>query len=315
MKILVTGAAGFIGHHLCMTLAQAGEEVHGIDCFTDYYDRALKQKNFETIQPMLTSFTNVALGQSTIPFSLAEFDAVVHLAGQPGVRKSWGKDFQPYIDHNIRATQSLLETIANQAPNTRLVYASSSSIYGDAETSPTSELATPRPISPYGVSKLAAEHLVSLYQTQMSLSTVSLRFFSVFGPRQRPDMAFRRLVDRALDGGEFELNGDGLQTRDFTYVHDVVDGIIRSVRSDWCGVLNLGSDNPVSMQEAILVLEELTGQRINIRREAKVRGDARDTRADITLARKILGFEPQTSLRDGLAAMLTQAELDGVALL
>ena len=240
MAVLVTGAAGFVGSHLCEGLLTDGDEVIGVDAFTDYYPRARKERN---LAPLLTSpgfsFLEMDLTYASLDPLLEGVDVVYHLAGQPGVRPSWGRDFEIYVRQNIQASQRLLEA-ARTSSIRKLIYASSSSVYGDAEAYPTSEHVRPQPISPYGVTKLAAEHLCELYRTNFGIPTVSLRLFTVYGPRQRPDMAFSRLVQAAVRGEEFVLFGDGEQTRDFTYVRDVVGAMRDAAASDWCGVANIG---------------------------------------------------------------------------
>jgi UDP-glucuronate 4-epimerase len=304
---LVTGCAGFIGSHLTESLLGDGHSVLGVDCFNDNYSRADKLGNlaragqydaFELRTADLNALDAAAL--------LEQVDVVYHLAGEPGVRASWGSRFDRYTNHNVQATQHLLEA-ARRRPGLRFVYASSSSVYGDALRLPTHEDETPRPLSPYGVTKLAAEHLCVLYGEEHGVDTVALRYFSVYGPRQRPDMAFRRFCEAITADAPIEVYGDGRQTRDFTYVADVVaatraagETAVRPGR-----VFNVGGGNRTSLNRALEVLAGLSGRPLDVRRGERESGDVRDTGADTERARVELGFAPRTSLEDGLAAELT----------
>jgi len=303
MNTLITGAAGFVGSHLSERLLEAGEMVRGVDCYTPYYPRARKEQNLEGIlgHPRFESVSADLLDAPIEPL-LDGIDVVYHLAGQPGVRPSWGSEFATYVRCNIDATQRLLEACRSSTVS-KLVYSSSSSVYGDAESLPTPEDAIPRPVSPYGVTKLAAEHLCELYRTVHALPTTSLRLFSVYGPRQRPDMAFARLVRAAIRGDTFTLYGDGEQTRDFTFVADAVQGLDRASRSEWCGVANIGGGARTSMNEVIGIVESLCGP-VHVVRLRAQDGDARHTAADTSIARAAFGYAPSTSLVDGLAAMV-----------
>jgi nucleoside-diphosphate-sugar epimerase len=234
-------------------------------------------------------------------------DVVFHLAGQPGVRGSWGDDFGPYLGRNIAATQRVLEA-ARAASLWKVVYASSSSVYGDSETYPTTEDLAPHPVSPYGVTKLAAEHLCELYRTTSGVPTVSLRLFTVYGPRQRPDMAFSKLFRAALTGEKFLLYGDGRQSRDFTYVEDVVNAMVQSALSPWTGVANIGGGSETTMYEVIDKVQKLAGP-VDVVRLPQQRGDVRHTAADTTRAREGFGYRPQVSLDEGLARMAEAARL------
>ncbi|HAC46969.1 MAG TPA: UDP-glucose 4-epimerase, partial [Chloroflexi bacterium] len=228
MKVIVTGAAGFIGSHLSERLLADGHEVVGIDCFTDYYRRARKEQNLEAARSHRNfSFEELDLVDADLTAALEGADVVYHLAGQPGVRPSWGHQFDRYTRDNIIATQRLLEHLKGSHLK-RLVFAGSSSVYGDAEAFPTRESALPRPVSPYGVTKLAAEHLAHLYTRNFDIPAVSVRYFTVYGPRQRPDMAFSRFMQALADGDPIEVFGDGEQTREFTYVSDAVEGTIKA---------------------------------------------------------------------------------------
>jgi len=291
MRYLVTGSAGFIGSHLFEALRAEGREVVGLDCFTDYYDVALKEEN--------------ARGQGTLrldlardPIDLAGFDGVFHLAGQPGVR-SFGDVFETYLDRNLLASQRLFEAAA--AAGVRVVFASTSTIYGEAETYPTPEDTVPRPVSPYGITELGCEHLARAMERSFGLDTVVLRYFSVYGPRQRPDMAFTRIATCLAEGRTFELYGDGRQSRSFTYVGDVVRATIASMVGGR-GTYNVGGGEEVAMLETIALLESVSGRTLDVHHVASVAGDQRRTRADTTLIRNDLGWEPTTSLQDGLAA-------------
>jgi nucleoside-diphosphate-sugar epimerase len=309
MRAVVTGAAGFVGSHLSERLLREGYEVVGIDALTDYYDVWRKEANLAAVRDTAAevggSFEFHAEDLNTAPLKdlLADADYVFHLAGQPGVRKSWGADFGIYTRANVDATQALLEAAREVPTLKKLVYASSSSVYGDAEAYPTSETLRPQPISPYGVTKLAAEHLCELYRKNFGLPTASMRFFTVYGPRQRPDMAFRRLVMAALRGTEFQLFGDGEQTRDFTFVADIVAGLIGAATTDFTGIANIGGAHRVSMNDVLAVLAEV-GAPVEPVRGPGQPGDVRDTGADITVARQGFGYDPQVSLAEGLAAMV-----------
>lgn len=303
MQAIVTGAAGFIGSHLCAHLLDQGDEVIGIDCLTDYYDPRRKEENIATVRGR-EGFTEHRLDLATAPLTtlFERADVVYHLAGQPGVRGSWGDEFGPYLDRNIAATQRVLEAARETSP-WKVVYASSSSVYGDAETYPTTEALRPQPVSPYGVTKLAAEHLCELYRTTSGVSTVSLRLFTVYGPRQRPDMAFSRLVEAALGGTSFLLYGDGEQSRDFTYVEDVVRAMRQSALSPWTGVANLGGGARTTMNQVIEILGDLAAP-IDVVRLPTQRGDVRHTAADTRVARESFGYEPTVALEEGLRRMV-----------
>lgn len=303
MSILVTGVAGFIGSHLAETLVKRGENVTGVDCFLDYYPRELKEANLASLaeSPRFTLIEQPIQNMELEPL-LAKVDVVYHLAAQAGVRASWGKDFSIYTDNNILATQRLLEA-AVQEPPRAFVYASSSSVYGDVPSLPMTESLPLHPVSPYGVSKLAVENLCYLYTTNHRLPTVGLRYFTVYGPRQRPDMAFHRLFRSALNAEEFPLYGDGRQTRDFTYVSDAVEATLQAAEGGQPGkVYNVGGGARVSLLEVIQVIEEITGAKVKLRREPPQKGDMRDTYADTTAARTDFGYEPRVGLREGLEA-------------
>jgi nucleoside-diphosphate-sugar epimerase len=303
MVALVTGAAGFIGCQLCDHLLANGNQVIGIDAFTDYYARRNKERNLMQLRGR-DGFTFIEgdLNDIAMPTLLDGVRFIFHLAGQPGVRGSWGADFDRYLRHNVLATQRLLEACRDH-PLRKFVYASSSSVYGEAAGFPLAETVLPRPISPYGVTKLAGEQLCHTYNVAFSVPTVALRLFSVYGPRQRPDMAFSRLVACAVHGGTFEVFGDGEQTRDWTFVHDVVNAMRRAAESEWQGVANVGGGSRVSMNAVVEVLADLWGP-VNIVRRPSSRGDVRHTAAAIALAKAAFGYVPTTTLRDGLRAMV-----------
>ena len=301
MKALVTGVAGFIGSTLAESLTADGVEVVGLDCFTDYYGREIKQHNLRTLtsRPAFR-FVEGALQTTPLESVLDGVTHVFHLAAQAGVRGSWGDDFRTYTSHNVDSTQRLLEALKKH-PVERLVYASSSSVYGDVATIPMREDAFVQPVSPYGVTKLAAEHLCHLYQVNYGIPTVALRYFTVYGPRQRPDMAFHRFARAALTGTPIQLFGDGEQTRDFTYVDDIVSATRAAGDRGRAGrVYNIGGGSRVSMNEVIATIERITGRTLDVRRQPAEKGDMRDTFADTTSARGDLGFKPAWTLEAGL---------------
>ena len=302
MKVVVTGAAGFIGSHLSERLLADGQEVVGIDCFTDYYGRAQKEQNLEVARSHRNfSFEELDLVDADLTAALEGADVVYHLAGQPGVRPSWGHQFDSYARDNIIATQRLLEQLKGSHLK-RLVFAGSSSVYGDAEAFPTRESALPRPVSPYGVTKLAAEHLAHLYTRNFGIPAVSVRYFTVYGPRQRPDMAFARFMRALADGEPIEVYGDGEQTREFTYVSDAVEGTVKAATADVVGmVFNLGGGSRVTLNKVLATLEEISGIELQRENLPAAPGDPRHTGASINLARERLGWEPRVALRDGLA--------------
>ena len=303
MKALVTGAAGFIGSHLSERLIEAGADVTGVDCFSDYYPRPLKEKNLERLRGDTGfSLVETPLAKANLEALLDGVTHVFHLAAQPGVRKSWGRDFHVYTINNVEATQALLEACVNK-PIERFVYASSSSVYGDEVSIPMREDARPQPVSPYGVSKLAAEQLCYLYHVNYSVPTVSLRYFTVYGPRQRPDMGFSRFLEAALKGLPVQMYGDGRQTRDFTFVADAVSATAAAAtRGKPGGVYNVGGGSRVELLEVFELIRLVTGRPLQIERLETQRGDMRDTYADTTRARTDLAFAPTVTLEQGLRA-------------
>ena len=299
---LVTGAAGFIGSHLCERLLAGGHRVIGLDSFTDYYPRAAKEANLASLRSREGfRFVEADLGRVDLEPIVAEADYIFHQAGQPGVRPSWGKDFDVYVDGNIRATQRLLERARAAGRVKCLVYASSSSVYGETRELPLREDSPTRPYSPYGVTKLAAEHLCSLYHANYGLPTVSLRYFTVYGPRQRPDMGFRRFIHAALEDRPIVVYGDGEQTRDFTFVADAVEANWLAVAPGAVGqVFNIGGGSRCSVNQVLRTLEEILDRPIRREPGPPQPGDVSHTWADTRRAKEVLGFAPAVSLREGL---------------
>jgi len=293
VRYVVTGAAGFIGSQLAEALVARGDEVVGVDCFTDYYDPSLKEEN--------------AAGLDVARLDLAEqeleldgIDGVFHLAGQPGVR-SFGDVFEDYVRRNLLASRRVFETAA--AAGVRVVFASSSSIYGEAERYPTPEDTEPRPISPYGITKLGCEHLANAYAKEFGLDVLVLRYFTFYGPRQRPDMALARIMGALARGASFELYGDGLQSRSFTYVADGVTANIAAMERAPAGaVYNVGGGEEATMRDAIATLEAVSGRSLDLVELPAAAGDVRRTSADTTRVERDLGWRATTSLEDGLRA-------------
>jgi nucleoside-diphosphate-sugar epimerase len=291
----VTGAAGFIGSHLARALVEAGHQVVGADSFNDYYDPALKEANSEGLDVV-----RIDLAAEPLDELLAGADGVFHLAGQPGVR-SFGDVFPDYVRRNLVASQRVFEAAA--ARGRRVVFSSSSSVYGEAERYPTPEDVVPRPLSPYGITKLGCEHLARAYRTSFSLDVVVLRYFTVYGPRQRPDMAFARIVGALAEGRAFELYGDGSASRGFTHVDDVVAATIAAMERGAAGAtLNVGGGAEATMLEAIGLLEVISGRTLDLRVGDHAAGDVRRTAADTSRIRDELGWRPQVSLEQGLRA-------------
>lgn len=302
MRTLVTGAAGFVGSHLTQRLCADGHEVIGLDSFTDYYDVALKRINAANAVRAGASFVEGDINEIDLERTLHNVDVVFHLAGQPGVRSSWGREFSAYTQCNIAATQRLLEASRGSSIR-RLVYASSSSVYGDAEIYPTSEGDRPQPLSPYGVTKLAAEHLCSLYAASFGLPTVSLRYFTVYGPRQRPDMAFTRFASAAARGEEITIYGSGEQLRDFTYIDDVVEANILAATRDVApgAVFNVAGGSHTSVNDVLSIFEELADSKLAVRYVDAIAGDVKRTGGDTAAIRSVLGWRPRITLREGIA--------------
>lgn len=299
---LVTGAAGFIGSSLVERLLGDGVQVTGVDCFTDYYAPELKRRNLAiAAQHPRFRLIELDLGEADLS-ALPEVTVVYHQAAQPGVRASWGKEFTAYTHHNVLATQRLLERYRGRDLE-RFVYASSSSVYGDAERYPTDETMLPRPFSPYGVTKLAGEHLVLLYGRNFGMPVAALRYFTVYGPRQRPDMAFHRFCRSMIAGGPISVYGDGTQSRDFTFITDAVEANVRAwKRSAPQGVYNVGGGSQVEVLEAIRILESSLGLKAQVRFEERPPGDPMRTRADASRLAADLDFTPRVGIAEGLAA-------------
>jgi nucleoside-diphosphate-sugar epimerase len=301
---IVTGVAGFIGSHLAEALLERGDKVIGIDHFNDYYDPTLKQKNVVNLE----QHPNFTLIQASIKdldwVELLESVAVVyHQAAQAGVRASWGEGFFSYTERNINATQIILEAAKQVKTVQRVVYASSSSIYGNAETMPTPETICPQPVSPYGITKLAAERLCWLYHQNFGVPATALRYFTVYGPRQRPDMAFHKFFKAAIQGDAIAIYGDGQQTRDFTFVSDAVAANIAAgeVPEAIGEAFNIGGGSRVVLTDVLATMEEIIGRPIRQEYVARATGDARHTSADVSKAKSLLGYDPQVSLKEGLA--------------
>ena len=305
---LVTGAAGFIGSTLADRLLADGARVTGVDRFTDYYDPALKRRNLEdAVRHPRFTLLELDLAAADLA-ALPDVDVVFHQAAQPGVRASWGSEFGTYVHDNVLATQRLLERYRDAALE-RFVYASSSSVYGDAERFPTDEAQLPRPFSPYGVSKLAGEHLALLYGRNFGLRVAALRYFTVYGPRQRPDMAFHRFCRALLGGGTIVVYGDGRQSRDFTFIADAVEANLCAwQRAAAQGVYNVGGGSQVEVLQAVAILERALGAKANLRFEPRPPGDPLRTRADATRLREGLGYATRVGIEEGLAAQAAWAK-------
>lgn len=299
-KVVVTGAAGFIGSHLSERLLADGHEVVGIDSFSDHYDRGLKERNLADASAHHNfRLVEIDLADGDMGSLLHGARVVFHVAGQPDVRPNWGP-FDRYLHDNVVATQRLLEALRGIELE-RFVFASSSSVYGNAEMFPTKESSLPRPISPYGMTKLAAEHLVFVYMRAFGLPVTALRYFTVYGPRQRPDMALQRFMVDLVEGREIEIFGDGEQTRDFTFISDAIDATVKASSADVVGqVINLGGGSRVSVNRVIDTLEEISGIKARRKHLPAAPGDPRHTGASINLARERLAWEPRVSLGEGL---------------
>lgn len=301
-KVLVTGACGFIGTNLCISLLNDGYEVVGVDSFTNNYSQYLKKVNSDLLNSYPFFYLHeIDLLQVSIESLLVGVDTVFHFAGHPSVQNSWGNEFQIYSDRNLVLTQLLLRASVDSGIQ-KFVNSSSSSVYGRVSTTPTYEYDEKRPVSPYGVTKLGAENLVTLFGSEFGLNTVSLRYFTVYGPRQRPDMAFSKLIHSAFNNTEFPLHGDGSQIRDFTYVQDVVwaNRLAADSSLEPGIVMNIGGGSPVSMIEAIAKIEVIMNTRIRIRREPIGPGNPMITTASCKLANDLIGWSPSVNIYDGL---------------
>jgi UDP-glucuronate 4-epimerase len=303
MRVLVTGAAGFIGSHLCDRLVGDGHEVRMVDSLTDYYDRDVKIRNLsQLMQGSDLKLDNRDLARDSIDELVDGVDAIIHLAGQPGVRLSWSSAFSLYVERNLITTQRLLES-ASAFGIKKFVVASSSSVYGQASSYPTSETSPTKPFSPYGVTKLAAESLCSAYAENLGLNTVALRYFTVYGPRQRPDMAFHRFIECALDGRALPVYGDGHQVRDFTYVDDIVDATVKAaeVHLEGAVTINVAGGSSAELGDVLDLVSETTGHALEINRQPAQSGDVQTTGGTIDRASELLGWRPTVSLSEGLA--------------
>lgn len=305
MRCLVTGAAGFVGSHLCERLIKEGMEVIGVDSFCDYYPRSIKQNN---ISKLLThpSFRFIEADILNLDLSelLKDLDYIFHQAAQAGVRASWGKNFEAYVRNNIQASQYLLEA-CKIWPVKAFIHASSSSVYGETRDLPMKEGGETKPISPYGVTKLAAEHLCNLYWRNFGIPIIILRYFTVYGPRQRPDMAFHKMLTATLNGDLITIYGDGEQTRDFTFISDVVEANLLAMKCGAFGeTFNIGGGSRVSLKDTLKLLSQITKKDLKIRYIEPQKGDVRDTWADTSKAKKFLAFHPKIGLEEGLTKEL-----------
>ncbi|MBI2890585.1 MAG: GDP-mannose 4,6-dehydratase [Nitrospirae bacterium] len=302
MRVLITGVAGFIGSHLAEDALHSGDEVIGVDCFTPFYDRSYKERNAAVLSGRKGfTFLQQDLSEADLGPVLESVETVFHLSAQAGVRSSWGAQFSDYTRHNVTVTQRLLEASKGRGLR-KFVYASSSSVYGEPGVYPLVEDMACRPISPYGVTKLAAEHLCMLYHRSYGVPCVALRYFTVYGPRQRPDMAFHRMIRAALDGKPFPLYGDGRQTRDFTFVADAVKATRAAADAPAGEVLNVGGGSRVTMLDVVETLRSIADRPLRIQEEEPQKGDVRHTWADLTRARRHLNYTPSVGLKDGLQA-------------
>lgn len=303
LEVIVTGAAGFIGSHLSEHLLEKGHKVIGIDELNNYYDPTLKRKNIN----ILKNYDQFSFIQQSIEALdwkplVNNIDYIFHQAAQAGVRASWGDNFRDYVNRNILSTQILLESLKESKSLKKLVFASSSSVYGDSYQLPTTENINPKPISPYGITKYAAEQLCNLYYVNYGIPIVLLRYFSVYGPRQRPDMAFHKFFKSIIESQPITIYGNGLQTRDFTFVKDIVSANMLAAMSDKCTgeIINIGGGSRLGLLSVIEQMENIVGEPINKIYLNSSQGDATHTAADISKAKRLLGFFPQTNIKNGL---------------
>lgn len=301
VKSLVTGVAGFIGSHLAEKLVAIGHHVIGVDCYTDYYTRQIKEANLNNLRDKKNfEFLPQNILELDLKKVLDGIDYIFHLAAQAGVRASWGVNFKIYADFNVMTTQKILEA-AKDVSIKKLIFASSSSIYGDAESFPTEENAIPKPISPYGVTKLDGENLCYLYWKNYHIPVICLRLFTVYGPRQRPDMAFYKFIKSLLKDEEIVVYGDGQQSRDFTYISDVIEANILAMKENVAGeIFNIGVGTSISINDIITLLERIIEKKAKIKYLAEQKGDVKHTKASIDKAREILGYHPMVNIEDGL---------------
>ena len=301
MRLLITGAAGFIGSHLAETLLAQGHQVTGIDNFLDYYPRWMKEKNLEGVRTKPGfEFIEADLLETDLVSLMKRLEGVIHLAAQAGVRASWGENFRTYSDNNVLATQRLLEACRGEGIK-KFIYASSSSLYGDTDDLPMREESILRPVSPYGVSKAAGEYLAYLYYKNFGLPTVALRFFTVYGPRQRPDMAFHRFFRAGMEGKPLVVWGDGEQSRDFTFISDIVQGCLRALEAGRDGgVYNIGGGTRRTLNEILEAMRRITGKPMEVNYQPVQKGDVRHTGASLEKIKKELGYNPQVSMKEGL---------------
>ncbi len=301
MKILVTGVAGFIGSHLAERLLKVGYEVRGVDSFLDYYPRPVKEHNVKSLVGSKDfEFVEGDILGLDLHELLDGIGGVFHQAAIAGVRSSWGARFDEYVRNNILGTQLLLEACKDM-PLKKFVYASSSSVYGDSDELPIKETSPVRPVSPYGVTKLSGEQLTYLYFKGYGVPVVSLRYFTVYGPRQRPDMAFHKFLKAVITGGEIEVYGTGEQTRDFTYISDAIDANIAAFSSGVNGeAYNVGGGSRIKLIDCIRIIEEISGEKARLGFGESQRGDARHTYADVSKAKSDFGYSPVIGIREGL---------------
>ncbi len=301
MDLLVTGVAGFIGSHLAERLLKEGFQVIGLDSFLDYYPKKIKENNLKgLVSDNKFTFIEGSIFELNLKEILKRVDAIFHQAAIPGVRASWGKEFNKYIENNILGTQVLLEA-CKDAKIKKFIYASSSSVYGDADELPIKETSATKPVSPYGVSKLAGEHLATLYYKGYDIPTVSLRYFTVYGPRQRPDMGFHKFITAILLRKEIEIYGTGDQTRDFTFIDDAIEANLQAfIKGKNGDVYNVGGGSRITLTEVIKIIEEIAGRKAILKYVEHQRGDAQHTYADISKAKRDFGYTPRVDIYEGL---------------